>query len=60
MIFKRIKNLWKLSSFTPVSGGLLENNKDTVILQTDKEIKVKRRPATVVADDPLEIFPTEK
>lgn len=57
-MFKRLKNLWKLSAYEPVVGQILQKDNQTVILE--KKIFSKKRPATIVLEDPLQIFPDEQ
>lgn len=54
-IFKRIKNLWLLSGIEAQS----EMHKNDVLTQITKVLTPKRM-ATVVEDDPLEVFQEEK
>lgn len=47
-MFKRLRNLWELGRYKQEEG----------VLKLD--IKPKPRPATVVKDDPIDLFPSEE
>lgn len=53
-MFKRIKNLWKLSEFRPE-----ESDHDDLVLKRDIYKKKEQKLATIVEDDPIEQFPIE-
>ena len=54
-LFKRAKNIWELSKYIP------EQTKSGTELKTvlKDSRKPKKRPATVVQDDPIDLFPND-
>ena len=68
MLLKRLKNLWELSRFHPTddtSPTLVDEN-GTMYSSTNMMLRetvpkpTQQRLATIVGDDPLDIFPEEK
>jgi hypothetical protein len=60
-LLSRVKRLWELSGETEAEyPQYVEHLKGPAFAVVEDEVRKPIRPATVVPDDPIELFPTEE